>query len=310
MSKYVKIAPHALVVFGAIAVGSGAVAGYVLNNSAKTGPVVPDAATNAVQRVTVAAPDPLLLTAQADADMLRKRVSELEKLLDEREANIKELMADAQKKPMPDTPPPQEVERRERPSFERIREEREARLERMKTEDPEAYEEEMKRREEWKKRQDEFVARIKAENEERNSFLESIDTANMTPEQKKDHESLIAALAVRDSFGQRMMPGSDNPLSDEERQQFFESMRTIGPLMEKERRYIFETVGKTCGYDGAEFADYVQNVISYTSVFGRGGGPRGGGPRGGGPRGGGPRGGGPGGRGPNGPRGDDAGAQR
>ena len=159
----------------------------------------------------------------------------------------------------------------------------------MKTEDPEAYEAEMKRQEEWRKRQEEWRARVREDNQNRNNFLAAIDTSTMTAEQKRNHDDLVAALAVRDSFGERLAPDAENPLTAEERGQFFESISSIGPLMEKERRYILEEVGKAYGEDGESFADYIQTVYDTTSPFGGMGArpPRGPGrPRNGGSRGG------------------------
>ena len=62
----------------------------------------------------------------------------------------------------------------------------------------------------------------------------------------------------------------------------FGAMREIGELYQQERRYLLEETGRVYGEDGAQFADYIENVIENTSVipgmgrgFGRG--PRGGG---------------------------------
>lgn len=288
MANYVKIAPHALMLLGFIALGAGGVGGFVLTDSVRKSPVVPDDATNVVNKVTVTVPDTSAIAAKAEVERLRQRIGELEKLLDEREAAIKTMLVDT-KPDTPGTSAPAEEPKPERPRWERLREEREARLERMKTEDPEAYAAEMKRREEWQKRQEEWRARIKAENDDRNSFLASIDTDGKSPERKKVHEDLVAALAVRDSFGERMRPDAENPLTDDERKQFFESMQAIGSLMDKERRYIFEEVGEAYGENGEAFANYIQSIIDFTSPWPRrgnrpargAGGPRGGGMRGG-----------------------------
>ena len=214
--------------------------------------------------VTAVLDDAATSVALADAESLRARVRELEKLLNEREASIAKLSADAAR-PKEETPPSPEDPQR----WQRMRESFRERIERMKTEEPERYAE-------MQKRQEEFRERMRAANEERDNYLASVDTSHMTAEQKANHERLLAALKMRDSLGERMRPDAENPLTDEERQEFFNSMREIGSLMEQERRYLLEETGRAYGEDGATFAEYIQELMDYTSQW-RGPRQRGGG---------------------------------
>ncbi len=287
MSANVRLAPHALFLAIVLPLVAGAIAGYVVRGAIDAPVPVPQEAkdvTPAQPQVTAIPDDATTSVALADAESLRARVRELEKLLNDREASIARLSADAARPK--EEPPVEEPPREQRP-----RESYRERMERMKTEEPERYAE-------MQKRQEEFRARMRAANEERDNYLASVDTSRMTAEQKANHERLLAALKMRDTLGERMRPDAENPLTEEERQEFFKSMRDIGPMMEQERRYLLEETGRTYGEDGAAFAEYIQDLMDYTTPW-RGPGRRGGG-RGPGGDGGGR--GGPGGPPPGGPR--------
>ncbi len=278
MSANVRLAPHALFLAIVLPLVAGAIAGYVVRGAIDAPVPVPQEAkdvTPAQPQVTAIPDDATTSVALADAESLRARVRELEKLLNDREASIARLSADAARPK--EEPPVEEPPREQRP-----RESYRERMERMKTEEPERYAE-------MQKRQEEFRARMRAANEERDNYLASVDTSRMTAEQKANHERLLAALKMRDTLGERMRPDAENPLTEEERQEFFKSMRDIGPMMEQERRYLLEETGRTYGEDGAAFAEYIQDLMDYTTPW-RGPGRRGGGRGGpGGPPPGGPR---------------------
>jgi hypothetical protein len=282
------LAPHALVLAVVLPLIAGAVVGYVVRGALEAPVAVPEEAKDVAppqQQVTALPDDASAAVANADAETLRARVRELEKLLNEREASIAKLSADAAR-PQEVPPPPPSGEEREQRARESYRE----RMERMKQEEPERYAE-------MQKRQEEFRARMRAANEERDTYLSTVDTSRMTAEQKAGHERLLAALKTRDTLGERMRPDAENPLTDEERQEFFNVTREIGPLMEQERRYLLEETGRTYGEDGATFAEYIPDLMDFTTPWrgprqrGGGRGPRpDGGPGGpGGPPPGGPR---------------------
>ena len=274
MSASIRLAPHALVLAVVLPLVAGGVVGFVVRGALDE-PVDSPAAVS-VPAPTVKAntvpPDAASAVARADAETLRGRIRELENLLNEREANLAQLAArkpEAESRPVVEAESPEASDRR--PRHESFRE----RMERMKTEEPERYAE-------MQKRQEEFRTRMRAANEARDNYLASVDTSRMTAEQKAGHERLLAALKTRDAFMERMRPDAENPLSDEERQEAFDAMREIGPLMEQERRYLLEETGRAYGEDGADFADYIQDLIDNTAPMprmGRGRGPRpGGGP--------------------------------
>ncbi len=268
MSASVRLAPHALVLAVVLPLVAGAVVGYVVRGAMEAPVAVPDEAGDIVSpqsSATVPGQDAATSVALADADTLRARVRELEKLLNDREASIAKLSVDASR-PRGETPP---AAAEEPPREQRTRESFRERMERMKQEEPERYAE-------MQKRQEEFRERMRAANAERDDYLSAVDTSHMTEEQKANHERLLAALKMRDALGDRMRPDADNPLSDEERQEFFNSMREIGPLMEQERRYLLEETGRAYGEDGAVFAEYIQELMEFTTPW-RGPRQRGGG---------------------------------
>ena len=146
---------------------------------------------------------------------------------------------------------------------------------RPRNEDPEATAERQRRREA-------FQQRLTQLHDDRRTFLGAVDTARMTAEQRENHARLIEALDKANAFRERLMSGDRTSLSEEERNAAFGAMREIGELYQQERRYLLEETGRVYGEDGAQFADYIENVIENTSLmpgFGRGarGGPRGGG---------------------------------
>lgn len=279
MSASIRLAPHALLLAVVVPLVAGGVIGFAVRGALDEPVEVPEDAGRVVSPQPVASvmlPDATSSVARADAESLRARVRELEKLLDAREARLAELAGASAREPAPR--PPTEEQAAEAPGEpRRPREGFRERMERMKTEEPERYAE-------MQKRQEEFRARMRAASEARDTYLSSVDTSRMTAEQKSSHERLLAALKARDAFMERMRPDAENPLTDEERQEFFASMREIGPLMAQERRYLLEETGRAYGEEGAEFADYIQEIFDNTSdrpPMGRGRGPRFGGGRGG-----------------------------
>lgn len=142
-------------------------------------------------------------------------------------------------------------------------------FDRPRTDDPEAAAERQRRREE-------FQQRLTKLHDDRRAFLGAVDTARMTAEQQENHARLIEALEKANAFRERLMSGDRASMSEEDRNAAFGAMREIGELYQQERRYLLEETGRAYGEDGAQFADYIENVIENTSLmpgFGRG--PRG-----------------------------------
>lgn len=149
---------------------------------------------------------------------------------------------------------PNQEERPKRMSFKE-------RMEKMKTENPERYAEIQKHISERKEA-------MRAESENRRSFFASIDTSRMTPEQKENHTALLNAIAVTDSFAERFAPDSETRPTQEEREEFFTTIRQMPALMEEERRYILGELATDCGLDSGDFIEYIESVYSQTALMG------------------------------------------
>jgi len=169
------------------------------------------------------------------------------------------------------------------------------RMERFAREDPVRYAQMTNGMEQGRRRMQE-------RNQARANFLASIDTTNMSPQQKEVHSKYLDLTARQQELQEYMRPDAD--ISDEDRQAAFNEMRDVGnqirELGRQERDNLLSQAARNMGYS-AEDADSVVNQIKdiyrvTETGGGFGGGP--GGPGGGGFGGGrGGRGGGRGGRG-------------
>jgi hypothetical protein len=213
--------------------------------------------------------------AERAAEALRKRVAELEKALAGREA------ASVQQEP-----PPQTEASREEQDANR-RQSREEREERMKAEDPERYAEMQQRREEFRQRMEQRAR-------DRADFLDAVDRAGMSPDQRVNHEKLLETVARVNELTTQMMQQQPGRGRTEEgdalRQEMGESMMALGQLYDSERQYLLEATAKAAGYSGGDvsaFTEHVQSIIENTTMMPSAGGYRGGpGGPGGGPGGG------------------------
>lgn len=140
------------------------------------------------------------------------------------------------------------------------------RMEKLKAEDPERYAAIQQHMTEMKER-------MKAERDSRKEFFASVDTTRMSADQKTTHTELMNAIALVDSYQERMSPDSEQPLTSEERREFWDTTRKMRELMNDERRYILSELGSDCGMDGNEFADYIDAVYNQTGGRGPGFGP-------------------------------------
>lgn len=137
------------------------------------------------------------------------------------------------------------------------------RMEKMKEENPERYEAMMKHFAEMKEHR-------KTESLQRKEFFGSVDTSRMSAEQKENHTALLNAISIVDSYQERLGPESEQPLSEEERGEFWNAQRQMRSLLEGERNYILSELGKDCGINGDEFVEYIDTVYSQTGGrFGR-----------------------------------------
>ena len=195
-----------------------------------------------------------------------EQIAELQQAVAARDAQLAARAVAPESEPAAgaDTPP-----RERRPP----RETAAARLERLRTEAPEQYAEMQQRREEIQQRMTQV-------HQDRRTFLDAVDTSRMSPEQQENHARLVEAIEAANAFRLRLSTGDWTQLSDEQRAEGFRVMGHLGELYQQERRYLLEETGRAYGEDGAQFADYIENVIENTSVLpglrrGRGGGRRG-----------------------------------
>ena len=215
--------------------------------------------------------------AKRDADALRRRVSELEKALSER---------DTARAQQPEQPQKVEAEaNRERGEDRGRRRSWEERMEEMRRDNPEQYAEMQQRREEFRRGMERRAR-------DREDFLDAVDVAGMTPEQRQNHEQLLATVARVNTLMADMMENGRprGEAGEAMRHEMREAMMALGPLYDSERRYLLEATAKSVGYSGSEvqaFTEHIQMIFEHTSMMPPGGfGSRGGrgGPPGGGGR--------------------------
>ena len=261
-----------LIVAAALGFAAGAVAGR-----AWLAPRPPQAAPAPAPAVVAAEEPP---AGEAAGEALRRQIADLERSLAYRLEQISELQhavarRDEQLAQRATSAVPVLVQaggiETNRPA--RRRDGFEPPVDRPRNEDPEAAAERQRRREA-------FQQRLTQLHDDRRAFLGAVDTARMTAEQRQNHARLIEALDKANAFRERLMSGDRTSLSEEERNAAFGAMREIGELYQQERRFLLEETGRAYGEDGAQFADYIENVVENTSLmpgFGRGprGGPRG-----------------------------------
>jgi hypothetical protein len=203
--------------------------------------------------------------AKRDADALRRRVSELEKALAER---------DTARAQQPEQPQKAETDR-ERGEDRGRRRSWEERMEEMRRENPEQYAEMQQRREE-------FRQSMERRARDREDFLDAVDVAGMTPEQRQNHEQLLATVARMNTLMADMMENGRprGETGEAARNEMREAMMALGPLYDSERRYLLEATAKSVGYSGNEvqaFTEHIQMIFEHTSMMPPGGfGPRGG----------------------------------
>lgn len=173
------------------------------------------------------------------------------------------------------------AEQRDGERGERGREGWEERMERMKQEEPERYAEMQQRREE-------FRTRMEERKQSKREFLNSVNTAGMTPEQRESHERLVALNERVNEIGELMMSGQTEN-RDELRQEMFETLGELRELNTVARVYLLEQTANAAGYRGDEaalFTEHIESIVEHTTMQGPPPGVRGGGARGGDGRGG------------------------
>ena len=205
----------------------------------------------------------------ASVKALRRRVTELERLLAEKAAKeeiaISNAVAEAAKS-RPSEPP---------------RGNWRERMEELKKNDPERYTQMTNRFENWRRNRAE-----QAQN--KIDFLSSVDTSHMSAGAKKTHAALQELIAKREETEAELQR---QDLSDEERgnmmRELWSTHREFQRLNREERKNLLNETARALGFEGEDAREVtatIQEVIKATDA-GWGGGRPHGGPRGGGHRG-------------------------
>ena len=202
----------------------------------------------------------------ATVKALRHRITELERLLAEKDGKSEIAISNAVAEAVKNRPP--------EPPRQNWRE----RMEEMKKNDPERYTQMTNRFAQWRRSRAE-QARNKID------FLSSIDVSHMNAGAKKTHAELQELVASREEIEAQLQ---DENLSDEDRgklmRQLWESHRELQRLNGEERRNLIGETARSLGFEGEdakEFSATIQDVIEATeSGWGSGRRHHGGGPRG------------------------------
>ena len=206
---------------------------------------------------------------EASVKALRRRIVELEKLLEEKDGRSEIAISNAVAEAVKNRPPePPRGNWRER-------------MEELKERDPARYTQMTNRFANWRRNRAE-QARSKIE------FLSSIDTSHMSARARKTHDALQELIVRREEIEQQLQ---DPNLSDDDRDKLMRQLREshgeLRRLNGEERKNLIGETARNLGFEGEdakEIAATIQEVIRATdSGFGtrHGGGPRGpGGPGG------------------------------
>ncbi len=154
----------------------------------------------------------------------------------------------------------------------RQRESLEERLAKLKEGDPEAYAEMLKRREERQERQQQMRNSLA----ERTTNFMDMETSYMSEEELANHEQLLNNMAAIWELTAQFENSDERP-DRETMRELSEIVRETQPLLEAARTSMFTQMGADMGYeaeDALEFASYIEEIISATTLQppGRGGG--------------------------------------
>lgn len=264
LSRSLVIAATAL---GLIALGAGL---EHLRNHTREIPVEPEVVPDLPTLPQSTAADP---ATTGSLRALRHRISELERQLAQRpDADLASQAIEIEI--------PENRSRRDSSSRRSGRDSYTQRMERMREENPEAYAEMQQRRTEMRQH-------VEQDFRNRADFLTSLDTRNMTNEQRENHEQLLATLARFDELREISEHGTEEMEREDRnalRQEMWENAMALGELYEVERNTLFQQAAVAAGYQGQEaeaFVNFLEQSIQSTTMspFGmmQRGGMRGGG---------------------------------
>ncbi len=155
-------------------------------------------------------------------------------------------------------------------------------FERLRTEDPERYKQ-------IQQHVSEMTQRVETAANEQQAFLGKLDTSKMSEEQLANHNKILDMVKRNAEIAAQLNQDPASKDADTLRTEMFGNFRNMRDLMDTERDYALQDLGKSMGYgeeDTATFKAYVNQVYNMTSMralFGGGrGGPDGGQNQGGG----------------------------
>ena len=136
-------------------------------------------------------------------------------------------------------------------------------MEELKKTDPERYKEIMERHEQARQAIREARA-VRAE------FLDSVDTALLTPEGRETHAQFMDVLAQQAALEEQMNAAfeSGETPSEELREAFRDTWQTLREVREKERGVLLGAIATSMGLSGTDaqdFAQLVDDVYNFTT---------------------------------------------
>ncbi|MBP5319796.1 MAG: hypothetical protein J6334_02325, partial [Kiritimatiellae bacterium] len=203
----------------------------------------------AEEKATAGRPGPQRPDRRNDREVaaLRRQIATLEKAL-------KDAGGEIPTPPQPVADEGQRAEQRERRDNNRqgFREQ----MERMRTEDPERFAEMQKRREEGRRM-------MEQREQNRMDMLATVDTRLLTPQQRENHEKLVATLTQLQEMRQQRENGEAVEDNEESRRAMFEMFRSLGDMYQQERDSLLSVTAQAAGYKGDqvnEFVDQIKNI--------------------------------------------------
>ena len=118
------------------------------------------------------------------------------------------------------------------------------------------------------KQREEFRLQLEQRTKQRSDFLASVDTKNMSEEQRQNHTKLLAAVERANTITAQLTQ-TDVVNSSELRKELHEATHSITELYALERRFLFEDLARSVGCQGTNvvgFANKVQTIIDNTPV--------------------------------------------
>lgn len=120
---------------------------------------------------------------------------------------------------------------------------------------------------EMKAQRDAFREQMQQRIAARNEFIASIETRNMNPKQRANHDKLVAATSRMNELWAAM--GDDTAGNASElRKEMHDLGHTMDDLYKEERSTLLEITGKNMGYKGdqaQQFAEQIQAIYDNTS---------------------------------------------